>query len=165
MLEYKAIEREIIMSYGDAFRFDDIINKVEELVRWYESIHFDEKEFTVFLANGESFVYKCSKEKIPHLLGIKVDDLARTNLFNSTSAYDILKELCCSKVRISSKIGHGELKIDNVFSKHILDKLSIFKLNISMNTDNIMFISKYNRDKIIFMGKTPRNCDYVMFKK
>lgn len=83
-------------------------------------------------------------------------------MFKNTSSYELLKELCKNQARISGMIKDGKIEINNIFSKHINEKLISFKSNVNINLANNTFVCKYDRDKVINQGKEPRNCDYII---
>ncbi len=60
---------------------------------------------------------------------------------------------------------NNEIKLSDVFNKHIHKKLAIFKSNISIILNNFLFVCKYDRNKAISYGKQPRNCDYIIVKE
>jgi hypothetical protein len=153
------------MNLKDIDYFDNIIYKIKWLVNWYNNVHFESKQFRIFLANGERILYKCMKNKVPHLLGVNTDFLALSQKFKSTSSYDILIEFLNNPFSIRQKIINGEIDFNKVFSKHIDQKLLHFKSNISINQDNILFVVKYDAKVTYNQGKDKRNCDYILFKK
>ena len=85
-----------------------------------------------------------------------------TGMFKNTQSYEVLKELFRNQTRISGMIKDGVIKLNDIFSKHINEKLSGFKNNCSINIFNNMFVCKYNREKVIRQGKNPRNCSYII---
>ena len=118
--------------------------------------------FKVFLTSGNSFNYRIPRDKIAHLLGVKTENLILTGMFKNTQSYEVLKELFRNQTRISGMIKDGVIKLNDIFSKHINEKLSGFKNNCSINIFNNMFVCKYNREKVIQQGKNPRNYNYII---
>ena len=153
------------MSLKETNQFENIIEEIKYLVNWYEKKHIDLATTKVYLASGESFRYKATQDSIAHMLGIKTDFLSNCNMFNTTKSYELVKELIKNDYRISEKIKNDEIKLSDIFSKHIHHKLDIFKFNISINLENTLFVCKYNREKVINYGKTPRNCDYIIVQE
>ena len=153
------------MAFSDKFKFDERIERIKELIKWFNSVKFNDKSFIIFLANGESFTYRCYKDHIAHLLGIKTDELATTGLFNSKLSSEILEEMIDSQFRIGDKIANDKLKLSTIFSNYVNEKMAFFKSNVSVDTDNIMFVCKYDRNKVMYEGHNPKNCDYIMFKE
>ncbi len=153
------------MAFSEASKFDNIMKEIENLISWYEEKHIDQSSIKAFLASGESFRYCATKDSIAHMLGIKTDFLSTCGMFNTTKSYNLIKALIENQYRISSKILNNEIKLSDIFSKHIHKKLAIFKSNISISLDNILFICKYNRNKVIEYGGEPRNCDYIIVKE
>ena len=153
------------MSLKETNQFEKIMEEIKYLVNWYENKHLDQASTRVFLASGDSFKYKITQDSIAHMLGIKTDFLSNCNMFNTTKSYELVKELINNDYRISEKIKKDEIKLSDIFSKHIHHKLDIFKSNISINLENTLFVCKYNREKVINYGGTPRNCDYIIVKE
>lgn len=153
------------MSLKEMDQFTDITNKIRELIAWYENNYIDTNVTKLFLSNGDSLKYNCQKHHVPHLLGVNIEYLLNTGLFKSNSAYDILKELCDNYYRFSEMIINNKLKIENIFSKYIYEKLKHFKNNISISLNDTLFICKYNRDIAYYQGKEPLKMDYIILKQ
>lgn len=66
------------MSLKEMDQFNTIINKIKDLINWYENCRMEEKTIKVFLTSGNSFNYKIPKDKVAHLLGVKTDNLILT---------------------------------------------------------------------------------------
>lgn len=150
------------MSLKEMDQFNIIINKIKDLINWYENSRMVEKTIKVFLTSGNSFNYRIPKDRVAHLLGVKTDNLILTGMFKNKSSYELLKELCKNQVRISGMVKDGKISLNTIFSKHINEKLLSFKSNVNISIANNTFVCKYNRDKVINQGKEPRNCDYVV---
>ena len=153
------------MSLKETNQFENIMGDIKYLVNWYEKKHLDLANTKVYLASGESFRYKATQDSIAHMLGIKTDFLSNCNMFSTTKSYELVKELIKNDYRISEKIKKDEIKLSDIFSKHIHHKLDIFKSNINISLENTLFVCKYNREKVINYGGTPRNCDYIIVKE
>lgn len=153
------------MTLKEVDYFDSTIERIKWLLNWYQNVHFGTKQFRIFLANGERILYKCSKDKLPHLLGVDTDFLASTRFFKSASSYELLVEFLNNPFSLREKIKKGEININSIFSKHIDQKIQNFKLNISINQENILFVIKYDPKVVFNRGMEKRNCDYIMFKK
>ena len=152
------------MSLKEMDQFNEIIEKIKELIFWYENDHIENTKTRIFLASGDSFSFKLTRDKIAHLLGVKTDFLVASGHFRNTSSYEVLKELCQNQIRISGLIKDGIISLNDIFSKHIKEKLESFKSNNNISLANSVLVCKYDREKAIFQGQTPRNCDYIIFK-
>lgn len=150
------------MALKEMDQFNSIVDKIKDLVNWYENCKLEEITVKVFLTSGNSFNYRIPRDKVAHLLGVKTESLILTGMFKNTQSYEVLKELCRNQARISGMIKDGVIKLNDIFSKHINEKLSGFKNNCSINIFNNMFVCKYNREKVIQQGKNPRNCNYII---
>lgn len=153
------------MAFSDSSKFNEIMSEIKDLINWYEAKRFDQISVKMFLASGESFKYCATKDSIAHMLGIKTSYLSNCNMFNTTKSYELIKELVKNEHRIGSKILSGEIKLSDIFKKHVHKKLEIFKSNISISLEDTLFICKYDRNKAIEYGKTPKNCDYIIVKE
>lgn len=150
------------MALKEMDQFNSIVDKIKDLVNWYENCKLEEITVKVFLTSGNSFNYRIPRDKVAHLLGVKTESLILTGMFKNTQSYEVLKELFRNQTRISGMIKDGVIKLNDIFSKHINEKLSGFKNNCSINIFNNMFVCKYNREKVIQQGKNPRNCNYII---
>lgn len=150
------------MALKEMDQFNSIVDKIKNLVNWYENCKLEEITVKVFLTSGNSFNYRIPRDKVAHLLGVKTENLILTGMFKNTQSYEVLKELFRNQARISGMIKDGVIKLNDIFSKHINEKLSGFKNNCSINIFNNMFVCKYNREKVIQQGKNPRNCNYII---
>ena len=141
------------MALRDVDRFEEIVEKIKELVDWYESKRFKNKKMRLFLTNEDSFMYSVPEDKIAHLLGLDISYIQSLGMYRNTSAYGLLKELLKDSYRLCDGIRKDTIKLDNIFSKHISKKINSFKKNISLNLNEIAFVCKYDSKKAYSDGK------------
>lgn len=152
------------MALREMDQFNEIIDKIKNVLNWYENNHIENNKIRIFLASGDSFNYSVPRECVAHLLGIKIDFLSSCGHFKSKSSYALVKELCENQIRISGMIKDGKITLSNIFSKYVKEKIDNFKSNTNINISNTTFVCKYDKEKAHYQGKIARNCDYVIFK-
>lgn len=153
------------MAFREAQQFDEIIEEIEKLVNWFDTNKLSEKSTKIYLSNGEKLTFKVRKEHIAHLLGINIDFLIGTRMFNSTSSYELLKEFIDNAYRFSSKINSNDIKLSNLFKPEIYRKIRYFKDNINISVDKTLFICSYNSKKQYEQGQLSNKCDYIIVKE
>lgn len=152
------------MALRDMDKFNDIVEEMKDLVRWYETTNFKDKKMRLHLTNSESFVYTVPEDKIAHLLGVNITNLQSLGIYKNISSYGLLKEFLRDSHRISDRIRTDNIKLDYIFSKQIDKKIDNFKRNININLSEISFVCKYDRKKAYNDGKNTINCDYSIIK-
>lgn len=153
------------MALREMEQFNEIMSKIKYLVNWFKYNSYDSPYIRVFTSSGDSFNFKIQKDNIAHLLGINTSYLISTGSFKNTSSYELLVELCENDYRISTKIKDNYIKLSDIFSKHVYQKINCFKSNTNINLANTILVCKYNRNKAIYEGLEPRNCDYIVLKE
>ena len=153
------------MALKEMDQFIEITKEIKDLVNWYENTKFKNKKMRLFLTNKECFIYSVPEDKIAHLLGVNINNLQALGIFNNTSSYLLLKEFLDNYHRISDQVRTDKIKLDYIFSKHVLKKISNFKKNISINLNDIAFICKYNKEIAYKSGLDPIKGDYLIIKK
>ncbi|MBQ6547104.1 MAG: hypothetical protein IJL74_03800 [Bacilli bacterium] len=129
-------------------KYYDIIEKLDDCLYYYESRDFDYTKFFLEFANGEKITIKFDPKNIPHLLGINIDYLRSTGLYNKNdNAYQILDEIVRNPKKLLSQIEDGHIPPQYVFSDYIEEKLDNFKNVCGINISNIEFIVKYEKSK------------------
>ena len=153
------------MALKEMDQFIEIIDRIKDLINWYENTKFKNKKMRLFLTNKECFLYSLPEDKVAHLLGVNINSIQALGMFKSTSSYSLLKEFVRDYHRICDRIKNGTLKLDTLFSKHIYKKLDNFKKNVSINLNDISFICVYDKKKAYNDGKETIKADYVIIKK
>ena len=152
------------MALREMDQFNEIINKIREIINSYDNYHIERNKIRVFLASGDSFNYAVPRDSIAHLLGVRVDYLSSCGHFKNKSSYALLKELCQNQARISGMIKDGRITLNNIFSKHVKEKIDSFIKNTSISIHDTTFVCKYDKEKAHFQGNLSRDCDYIIFK-
>lgn len=148
-------------------KFDEIVEKMQELVSSFEKLCFEKNKFTLFLANGEILNISFLKVNIAHLLGVKTSYLQQANLFKSwMNEYDKLKYFLDNAYTFSNLVYKGKLNFNSMFSKDVYKKLDAFSQNINIRTDDMHYIIKYDSEKTYALGNENQDiCDYYIIRK
>lgn len=147
--------------------FDNLIDRIKNLVLRYENNVCHYNAYQMYLANGEKLSFEVSEKSIPHLLGIRLDYLRSTNLFKSQDAYELLKEFLENSYSIYRSAQEGHLSFHSIFSDHIELKLEAFERIIYyFDPNEIEFVCKYDKSKTFQLGMDKNYpCDYFIAKK
>lgn len=155
------------MSIQTKAEFDQIIERLHNLVEKYENnvLHYNQYQF--YLANGERISFEITSQSIAHLLGIKLDFLRATKLFKNQDSYSLLKEFLDNAYFVYRQVQEGHLTYSTMFSDHLEEKLDAFEKTIYYFSPNdIEFICKYNKSKTYQSGEEKNYpCDYFIAKK
>lgn len=134
--------------------FDNLVEKIEGCLTWYEKRNFDEKVYKLCLANGDNISIIFPKQTIAHLFGIKTEYLKSTNLFKTKSSYDMLKEICNDPYKVYKLVNNGYLTYNSFISPYADDKTENFISNCGMSDINsIEFICPYVKEYSFITGK------------
>ncbi|MBE6161038.1 MAG: hypothetical protein E7158_02290 [Firmicutes bacterium] len=127
--------------------YDCLIEKLKEMVEYYENSITRNNRIKMYLANGDVINYTVTNHNIAHLLGVNTQILISNKIVKSTDSYGALKELINDSYGTYNAIekfnGFG-----SVFSTYIDDKIDAFKKQI--DNPNILkyeFVCKYDRSK------------------
>lgn len=138
---------------------------IQDIIDYIEQSNFEGRKFTLFLSNGDKFNYKLNRNHVPHLLGINTDALVASGLFGKQSSFNVLKDFVSNSYKIFNLNSQGVIKYENIFSEYILDKIKVFKNNITPNVYDTEFVCKYESSR--GYGITDKNAkyDYIIVKK
>ncbi len=147
--------------------FDQIIEKIDSLVKQYESngLHYNQYQF--YLANGDRISFEMLPQYIGHLLGIRLDYLRSTNLFKNQDSYSLLKEFLDNAYSVYQNVQVGHLSYKSIFSDYLEEKLETFEnILYYLSPDDIEFVCKYDKSRTFQLGlETDYPCDYFLAKK
>lgn len=128
--------------------YDEIIEKIENIISSYEANKFRDNTYQLFLANGDIIKYNFNENNIPHLLGIDFSTLISRHIMEKTDSYKMLCKLVSDPYKYWSEIIKHSLSITDIFSKYTLDKINNFEYQIRIPYPNqIYFVCKYNRER------------------
>lgn len=149
--------------------FDNILSQLREAIRYYDSRYYNSKTYSLFLANGDKINYSIPENAIAHLLGVNTNYLNSTSVLTpeNTSSIGILREFCKEEnsYMLYKRINEGILDIDQLFSKHIEEKINVFANNIQPIIFDMEFVCKIDRNKIHNQGMDYMNIDYLVCSK
>ena len=115
-----------------------LLNRIQDNIDYFEAAQIENREYTIYLANGDKIKYSIPKKSIAHLLGVDTNYLMSANIYNSKDSYGILKEMCNNEFFFWGKISNGVIDPNKVFSKHVDVKIKNFKENIKINVYYIL---------------------------
>ncbi len=144
---------------------EDLFLQMQEILNQFETFRYDERMYKIYLGNGDIINYQIPKSSIAHLLGVKIDKLQATSLFKSTDSISLLKELCENPYRIYTSANKGIISYDSIFSQFIKAKVDYFFNNIKINIYDTLFVVKYSKERIYYMGENGENYDYIIVKE
>lgn len=128
--------------------YDEIIERISKIINNYENSSINENVYTLFLANGDAIKYSFKDFNICHLLGIDFTKLIAYGIYEREKYYDLLKKMIDDPYKCWSKIVQGGIKMSDIFSKYINEKLENFEVQFSIPFPNsIYFVCKYDRER------------------
>lgn len=141
--------------------FDELIEKIQKSVTWYEKANFDNKVYNIALDNGEKLNVCFNHTTIAHLLGIRTEYLKATGLFPKDS-YEILKILRDDPYRFYNMVNRGHLTYDSFISDYADDKIKYFSNACGINLYDIEFVCKYSKEFSYITGYPQLEGDYYI---
>lgn len=155
------------MSIDTKADFDNLIERIQDLVQKYENNVLHYNQYQIYLANGEKISFEVSPWSIAHLLGIRLDYIKSTRLFKNIDAYLLLKEFLENSYSVYRYVQEGHLSYNSLFSHHIEQKLDSFeKIIYYYDPNDIEFICKYDKSKTFSLGVEKNYpCDYFIARK
>ena len=147
-------------------KYNEIMDKIENLVNYYDRIEFSNNKYTLYLANGDLLNIRLFENNLPHILGVNIEYLRLSNKFNpGMNSYEILKYFIENRYTFGNLGNSGKLSFDLMFSKHIDEKLEAFNDNINIRNDDIYTIVKYDSEKTYKLEDKAEICDYYIVRQ
>lgn len=144
---------------------ENLLSRISELLTYLEKTNYKDREFKMYLSNGDVIKMRVPLSSIPHLLGINTNYLMSTGLFKSKGSFELAKELCENAYLIHKNVSNGTLKYENIFSKFILSKLDRFKDNIKINVRETEFVCKYDSSRSYHVSDKNDKYDYIIVRQ
>ena len=144
--------------------FDELIEKINGCIEFYEKNKFSEKIYNLMLDNGEKIRICFDNNTVAHLLGIDTEYLKTTNLFKGKS-YEILKKVCNDSYRLYTMIKDGHLIYGNFISDFAFEKVENFEQICGIDLDNIEFVCQYKKENSYITGHNQLEGDYYIAYK
>ena len=147
-------------------KYNEIIDKINECVNWFERLDIKNNRVDMYLGNGDILNIRFSEASIAHLLGINLSYLNMTNKFRKDAvSYDKLKYVLKEPYVFQKLLVSKTISMENMFSDSIDQKLSVFKDNLYVRTDDIYCVIKYDNEKTYQSINVPDVCDYYVIRK
>ena len=143
----------------------NLLEKIKDIIKFVDAYNVQRKANKLFLANGDVIDYKFQKNCLAHLVGVNIDYLISTGLFNSKTSYDMLNEICENGYRLNSYTKRGILNYDCIFSKHIMEKLEKLIQNIKISIHDTQLVCKYDSKRSYYINSKNEKFDYAVIKK
>lgn len=150
------------IKYGE---LEDLFFNIKDIITFIEGTKYETRRFKLHLSNGDHLNFFIPNEAVAHLLGINTMYLQSTRLFNSTNSFELLKELIDNAYRIQDAESRGIINYDRLFSPYIFDKVNHFKENIKIDTTEVEFICKYDKEKTYIISDNFQKYNYIIVKR
>ncbi|MBD9098855.1 hypothetical protein EGP98_04610 [bacterium] len=150
----------------DIAKYNEIVAKANNCVNWFEKLDIKNNRINFYLANGDILNIRIFEANIAHLLGFNISYLNMTNKFNKDlSNYDKLKYVLAKPYIFKNLLINNDISTDFMFSDSINQKLAVFKDNLSIRSDDIYCVIKYDNEKTYQAINIPDPCDYYIIRK
>ena len=150
----------------DIAKYNEIVAKANNCVNWFEKLDIKNNKINFYLANGDILNIRIFEANIAHLLGFNISYLNMTNKFNKDlSNYDKLKYVLEKPYIFKNLLINNDISTDFMFSDSINQKLAVFKDNLSIRSDDIYCVIKYDNEKTYQAINIPDPCDYYIIRK
>lgn len=148
---------------------EKIMEKVKDCIEYYEGKYINNKIFTMYLSDGERIQYEITPNNLAHLLGFRLDLVKTTYNFCGNNSYEILKEISENPFKLYNLFAQNIVKQEQIFSKHILQKLEGFKNNIKADVAEIIeeteFVCNFKKEENWGLNGKNQKYDYIIVKK
>lgn len=148
--------------------FNELLTLFEEMsdcIDFYEKVGKDNAVFKIRMADGKTINFCVPRYCVSHLLGVNIDYLSSTGLFNNKASYFLLKEMLKNGNRIYYDLNAGIIDYDRLFSKHVVNKVANFKNNIMIDVKNSELVCEYSKERAYIDSDFSFDFDYVLTKK
>lgn len=150
----------------DIAKYNEIVAKANDCVNWFEKLDIKNNKINFYLANGDILNIRIFEANIAHLLGFNISYLNMTNKFNKDlSNFDKLKYVLAKPYIFKNLLINSDISTDFMFSDSINQKLAVFKDNLSIRSDDIYCVIKYDNEKTYQAINIPDPCDYYIIRK
>ncbi len=150
----------------DIAKYNEIVAKANNCVNWFEKLDIKNNKINFYLANGDILNIRIFEANIAHLLGFNISYLNMTNKFNKDlSNYDKLKYVLEKPYIFKNLLINNDISTDFMFSDSINQKLAVFKDNLSIRSDDVYCVIKYDNEKTYQAINIPDPCDYYIIRK
>lgn len=127
--------------------------------------NYEDRRFKMYLSNGQYLNFSINNNTLAHLLGVNTTYLIGTGIFKSTNSFGLLNELVENSLKIHNLNKDGIIDYNQLFSKHIINKVSGFMENIKLNIRDMEFICKYDKERTYGVSELSESYDYIIVQK
>lgn len=144
--------------------FEKLFDGMRRNVRTYEN-WISDYDVDLYLADGRKIKYCVPNFCVPHLLGVNINYLESTGLFEKQNAYSLLKEMLANGYRVYSNIVNGVVDYNRLFSEHVAKKVDNFEDNVRINVKDSVLVCEYKKDRTYANNDYSFEFDYIIVKK
>ena len=149
-------------------KIEELFEKINECIEFYEKQFMQNKTFTLYLGNGEKVKYSINPNNLPHLLGVNLDVIRTLYNYHNKENFELLKEVCSDAFKLNELFNKGIIKPEQVFSQYIDKKLEGFKDNFKYDVKQVLedsdFVCIYNSEKSWEASDNKQKYNYIVFK-
>lgn len=149
-------------------KIENLFEKINECIEFYEKQFIQNKTFTLYLGNGEKVKYSINPDNLPHLLGVNLDFVKTLYNYHNKESYELLKEVCSDAFKLNELFNKEIIKPNQIFSQYIDKKLEGFKDNFKYDVKQVLedsdFVCTYNSEKSWEVSENNQKYNYIVFK-
>lgn len=149
-------------------KIENLFEKINECIEFYEKQFIQNKTFTLYLGNGEKVKYSINPDNLPHLLGVNLDFVKTLYNYHNKESYKLLKEVCSDAFKLNELFNKEIIKPNQIFSQYIDKKLEGFKDNFKYDVKQVLedsdFVCTYNSEKSWEISENNQKYNYIVFK-
>ena len=149
-------------------KIENLFEKINECIEFYEKQFIQNKTFTLYLGNGEKVKYSINPDNLPHLLGVNLDFIKTLYNYRNKGSFELLKEVCSDAFKLNELFNKEIIKPNQIFSQYIDKKLEGFKDNFKYDVKQVLedsdFVCTYNSEKSWEVSENNQKYNYRVFK-
>lgn len=157
------------MELRKRYEVEELLQQIQECIDLYKKTYINNKNFTLFLGNGEQIRYYITPNNVAHLLGVNLDYLRQTKKYRCTDNFELLQELCESTYQQINMITDGQIDQNQLFSPYIDKKIEGFKTNLNIDIkqaiNDIEFVCCYESKNSWDVTTKNQKYDYIVVKR
>ena len=151
------------------YEIEELLIKLQECIDLYRRNYINNKNYTLFLGNGEQIRYYITPNNVAHLLGVNLDYLRQTKKYRCTDNFELLQELCESNYQQLNMLTNGKIDQKQLFSPYIDKKIEGFKSNLNVDIkqaiNDIEFVCCYESKNSWDVTTKNQKYDYIIVKR
>ena len=128
--------------------YDEIVERMVACFDWFQEEGYPDNSYTLTLADGKRIDYSILPKNIPHLLGLKLDDMVVASLIRRGTPEEMFQSFIRNSYSIYTKINDGTIPLKAVFSDFVDFKLDAFSTQVRVPDPNeIYFVCEYDSSR------------------